>query len=155
MKNRNALFWWIFLWAQVIASFLFYKAGVFQMIWDGDATKLTSVVLVAFVLTTFKIGIDTYNSNGDHVEPLWFVADQMMSVGMLGTVVGFIIMLRGAFGSGIPTTPQEIQQVLTYMSIGMGTALWTTAVGIAASILLKIQVMNLEHMLREKPGGEG
>lgn len=143
--NKNSLFWWILLWVQGAAGFLAYKAGVFEQIYHGDATHITLGIMLLHVLTTLKIGLDTFKSKKDHLEYIWTACESSMTLGMIGTAIGFIIMMTTAFGHGLPTTPQAIQNVLGQMVIGLGTALWTTACGLSSFLLLRIQFTNLEQ----------
>ena len=61
---------------------------------------------------------------------------------MIGTVAGFIFMLSTAFATVDVSNVNSLQNVLTKMSAGMGTALYTTAAGLVASAFLKLQYFN-------------
>ena len=67
-----------------------------------------------------------------------FISDALLKLGLLGTIVGFILMLlpigelKGFEASGM-------QQLLSQMSGGMGVALYTTLAGLVTSTLLKFQ----------------
>jgi len=70
----------------------------------------------------------------------WYAVDILVKLGLLGTIIGFILML----GSIAETTTLDVntmQKVLTQMSRGMGTALYTTLAGLTASILLGAQYL--------------
>jgi biopolymer transport protein ExbB/TolQ len=74
----------------------------------------------------------------------WFIADIMVKLGLLGTIVGFIFML----GSVTETTNLDIntmQRILKEMSRGMGTALYTTLAGLTGSVLLTVQYRLLDR----------
>ena len=67
-----------------------------------------------------------------------FASDALLKLGLLGTIVGFIMMLipvaeAGDFESGL------MQQLLAAMSGGMSVALYTTLAGLVTSTLLKLQ----------------
>lgn len=68
----------------------------------------------------------------------WLVADLMIKLGLLGTVIGFILML-GAVTDVEQLDVALIQQLLTKMSGGMRVALFTTVCGLVAGTLLGIQ----------------
>lgn len=76
----------------------------------------------------------------------WFYADLMLKVGFLGTLVGFILMLSSVADTGsIDAT--TMQRVMTQMSFGMSTALYTTLASLVAGILLSIPYHLLERFL--------
>ncbi|RME33725.1 MAG: MotA/TolQ/ExbB proton channel family protein [Gammaproteobacteria bacterium] len=82
-------------------------------------------------------------AKGPH-EAGWFVVESIIKLGLLGTIVGFIMML----GSVAQTTTLDInamQKVLQEMSVGMGTALYTTLAGLAASMVLAAEYHYLDR----------
>ena len=67
-----------------------------------------------------------------------FVSDALLKLGLLGTVVGFILMLLPV--SEIDAfEPALMQRLLAGMSEGMAVALYTTLAGLVTSTLLKLQ----------------
>lgn len=73
----------------------------------------------------------------------WFVADLMIKMGLLGTIVGFIFMLASVSNiSNFDIT--SMQKVLAHMSSGMAIALYTTLAGLICSILSAIQYQILD-----------
>ena len=77
----------------------------------------------------------------------WFVSDTLLTLGMIGTVAGFIYMLDTSFSKMDPQNVVSMQGVLAKMGVGMSTALYTTAAGLVCSLLLKLQMYNLTHHL--------
>ncbi|MBI2969623.1 MAG: MotA/TolQ/ExbB proton channel family protein [Gammaproteobacteria bacterium] len=74
----------------------------------------------------------------------WFLSDVMIKLGLLGTIVGFVLML----GSVLDVTEfdaRTMQAVLKKMSTGMGTALYTTFAGLVCSILTNAQYHALDQ----------
>jgi len=74
----------------------------------------------------------------------WFIVDMMIKLGLLGTIIGFIMMLA-TVGQTTSVDVSSMQKVLTQMSYGMGTALYTTFAGLTGSILLAAQYHLLDH----------
>jgi len=75
----------------------------------------------------------------------WFLAETCLALGMIGTVAGFLIMMVSAF-SGIDIgNTESMQAALSSMALGMGTALYTTLVGLVSSLFIKSQLVNLEN----------
>jgi len=72
----------------------------------------------------------------------WLVADLMFKLGLLGTVVGFVMML-GSLVSLDGVDLGTLQGLLLKMSGGMRVALYTTLAGLVGGMLLGMQV----HML--------
>jgi len=73
-------------------------------------------------------------------ESGWFTSDILLTIGMIGTVLGFIFMLSSSFENINASNLGSIQHSLTTMSAGMSTALFTTAAGLICSLILKIQL---------------
>jgi len=78
----------------------------------------------------------------------WFVADLLLSLGLLGTVIGFIVMLGPI--SGLEAGDHgAIKAALSAMSGGMAVALYTTLAGLIGGMLLKIQGFVLDRGVDE------
>ena len=74
----------------------------------------------------------------------WFVADAMLKLGLLGTIIGFILMLSSV--QSIDSFDVEtLKGALSTMSGGMGVALFTTLFGLVGGILLKLQYYILDE----------
>ena len=67
-----------------------------------------------------------------------FASDALLRLGLLGTIVGFILMLLPV-GDIKEFDPSLMQQLLAAMSGGMAVALYTTLAGLVTSTLLKLQ----------------
>jgi len=67
-----------------------------------------------------------------------FASDVLLKLGLLGTVVGFILMLMPV-GEIKDFDPSLMKQLLGAMSSGMAVALYTTLAGLITSTLLKLQ----------------
>lgn len=73
----------------------------------------------------------------------YVIADLMLKLGLLGTVIGFIFML----GSLVDLNSIDInvmQNLLTQMSGGMKVALFTTLTGMSCGVLLNIKYQLLD-----------
>ena len=73
----------------------------------------------------------------------WFVVDILLKLGLIGTIVGFILMLSSVANTA-SLDVNTMQKVLKQMSAGMGTALFTTLAGLTGSILLGLQYLILD-----------
>lgn len=74
----------------------------------------------------------------------WLVADTMIKLGLLGTVIGFIMML-GSVAVIDNADIATIQNMLTEMSAGMRIALFTTLTGLLGGMLLGLQYHFLDR----------
>ena len=77
-----------------------------------------------------------------------FVADTLMKLGLLGTIVGFILMLLPV-GDIEDFDVSVIRTLMISMSEGMGIALYTTLAGLVTSTLVKLQ-----YLLLDKAAGD-
>jgi len=93
--------------------------------------------------------LDTFEAELKHGHLFgWFVADLLLSLGLLGTVIGFIVMLGPI--SGIDASDQSaLKHALAAMSGGMAVALYTTLTGLIGGMLLKVQGFLLDGAVDE------
>ncbi len=80
---------------------------------------------------------------GTH-ETGWFFAGLLIKLGLLGTVVGFILMLTSVSGS-LSFDPSEVHEMFSEMTRGMRVALNTTLVGLLGTMLLGFQYLMLDR----------
>lgn len=74
----------------------------------------------------------------------WFICSLMLKLGLLGTVVGFVIMLSSLEGLD-QLDINDIKTLMKQMTQGMGVAMNTTLVGLVTSILLGLQFLLLDR----------
>lgn len=67
-----------------------------------------------------------------------YASDMLLKLGLLGTIIGFIMMLKPV-GELTDFDPNVLQQLLGQMSGGMAVALFTTISGLVTSTLLALQ----------------
>lgn len=83
-------------------------------------------------------------SHGPH-ETAWWLAAATIKLGLLGTVVGFIVMATQI--GRMPTFDiDQVQALLKQMTQGMAIALYTTLVGLMANLWLGMQLLLLDRM---------
>jgi len=159
-KYHALLRWWLFFAIASLGTVALYMAGIIKEVNQADFTKLSFLIFAVFSIFTIRTGIDTYRlCKEDTITPGrlsayynkseigWFVSDMLLTLGMIGTVAGFIYMLGTSFVELDPHNAFSMQGVLTKMSTGMSTALYTTAAGLVCSLLLKIQLFNFTHQV--------
>ena len=157
---KPLLRWWLFISLTIILTFAFYYFGLFAEVWDKDRTKLSFLIMFLFFFTSIHCGKETIkvsnalegNVSENEIKNIdwrgnqeigWFISDFVLTIGMIGTVSGFLLMLTGAFAEVDLTDEVAMKNVLEKMSKGMSTALYTTLFGLICGGLLKIQYFSL------------
>ena len=72
-----------------------------------------------------------------------FASDTLMKLGLLGTIIGFIMMLAPIAGLD-PSDRGTVKSSMSLMSDGMAVAMYTTLAGLVGSILVRIQYYMLD-----------
>jgi MotA/TolQ/ExbB proton channel family len=83
-------------------------------------------------------------THGAH-ETAWWFAAAAIKLGLLGTVVGFIVMAT-QIGRVASFDLDQVQNLLKQMTQGMAIALYTTLVGLVANLWLGLQLLLLDRM---------
>jgi hypothetical protein len=146
---KKVLKWWLTFCLSVLAMVLAYYFGWIDEIYAKDTTKISFAILLLFVVSSLHIGWATYKkSKNQSVRSMsnvgWFLSETMLTLGMIGTVAGFIFMLGSSFENIDTSDTESLKAALSAMALGMSTALYTTLVGLICSQILKVQLVNLE-----------
>jgi|TARA_R110001606_G_scaffold7787_6_gene34123 hypothetical protein len=141
--------WWLFACLTVLAATVGYYFGFFHELYNKDATRLSFVIIGIYIVTTLYVGKITYDQRqgkeySNKLNVAWFASEALLSLGMIGTVAGFILMLGDSFGAIDTANAESLKEALSSMALGMSTALYTTLVGLVLSQALKIQLINIE-----------
>jgi len=144
-----------------LSVYLIVNDGL-RVLWEHDSTKLSFLLLFIFIHMSIWCGYKTWRLSRfldrdetekylvEKIEGLmeagWFASDLCLSIGMVGTVIGFITMMSG-FGDIDVTNMTTVQDMIKSLGSGMSTALYTTLVGLVCSALLKIQYFNLSQAI--------
>jgi hypothetical protein len=83
-------------------------------------------------------------THGPH-ETAWWFCGATLKLGLLGTVVGFIVM-ASQIGQTASFELDQIQSLLKQMTTGMAIALYTTLVGLVGNLWLGLQLMLLDRL---------
>ena len=141
--------WWLFFCLTILVATVSYYFGFFNELYEKDVTRLSFVIIAIYTVASLYVGMLTNNQRinkeyrtGTNVS--WFTSEMLLSLGMIGTVAGFIIMLGDSFDSIDTSNPETLKDALSSMALGMSTALYTTLTGLILSQALKIQLINLE-----------
>lgn len=155
--NTKFTAWWVSILLLATGVFWAGYFGLLEKIWISDETYITSIISVVFIVTNFYLGVAAFWADDaastrkpwfrDRLQTVWFVSEQLMALGMLGTVIGLIMMLANNFIGDAGGT--AMQSMLANMWKSMGLALYTNAVGLVCSISLKAQVYVVGYGLDE------
>ena len=151
---KSLLKWWLIFCLIVLGLGACFYFDVHKSLYESDITRLSYLIISIFLCTSIWIGTKTYKVGilqdyEQRTEVGWFISESCLALGMVGTVTGFLIMLGTAFANVDVTNAATLQQALADMAVGMSTALWTTLVGLVSSLIIKVQLVNLEVALNE------
>lgn len=145
----HILYWWLVFTILIITVGLFFYTGFYAVIFAQDVTKLTFVILALTLLASAKLGYDVYVSYKNNTEletdDYWFMADRLLTIGIMGTLIGFAYMfsqidLKGLTGGNVA----GMQALVTLMIQGLGTKLYVSLFGIIGETFLKVQLKIVE-----------
>jgi len=141
---------------------IFYITGIFNLIYDKDFTKISFIIIAAFIGLSLKNIKLTYNLSkfdptvGKDLEKFyrknevnWIISDWFISLGLIGTMFGLIVAI-GILGSMINIDISSMQTMLPKIALKISTALYTTLIGLIASQFLKFQALDISNFLDKK-----
>jgi hypothetical protein len=151
---KTFMSWWLAVLACASAILYALATGAAGRVFIGDVTRLTWVTAGLALLATLVIGRAAY-SGEDMARTLdfgLFAEDACMRLGMLGTVIGCLIMFGADIASFEAGDPSRTAALIGKISSSFGTAIGSTAVGLAASLCVKLQNAILQHAIDGEEG---
>ena len=139
MINRF-LNWWLLIILIIIGAAVSWNFGFFHFLQEQDFTRLGILNLLIFSVGSVSVGTKFYRESEDF-ETEWFCSDAVVTIGMIGTVIGFIYMLFSVFANLDLSDAAKTMSALAEMANGMSTAMLTTLIGLVTSVLLKFQLV--------------
>ena len=151
---KSLLKWWLIFCLTLVGMCTCVYFNIHKELYVADVTRLSFLIISIFSCTSVWIGMKTYRVGiqqdyNQQSNVGWFISESCLALGMVGTVTGFLIMLGTAFANVYVSNAVTLQQALSDMATGMSTALWTTLVGLVCSLIIKVQLVNLEVALNE------
>ena len=146
--SKAFLLWWIQIVTVSFAAILIFNYGWFEKLYDSDQTKISFIIITIFIATSIATGFLSFRSENVYKKIsnyIWFASETMVTLGLIGTVAGFLLMLSSAFDNLDVSNIENVQKVISNMALGMSTALCTTLSGLIGSVLTKIQMVILEN----------
>lgn len=134
--------WWVSFSVIAVAMITTLLAGMGSFIAAGDKTFLSWLVLAIFFGGSLHLGhkVRVKGHNSDQSTTVYFI-ETCTTLGLLGTIIGLIMMIVGAFTNIDVANQASIKAALVAISSGIGTALITTLVGLVCAILLRLQLV--------------
>ena len=166
IKHKLFLRWWLAFISILVGITVFIASDGLTDLWDKDATKLSFVIISMFLAMSQWCGYKTWlmsrfldgggKIEDEHMikkventmEAGWFTSELCLTIGMAGTVIGFIMMLSG-FTKVDVADASTIQGLIKSLGTGMSTALYSTLTGLICSALLKVQYFNLSQAVEK------
>jgi hypothetical protein len=140
-------FWkiWTIAVLMVFASAvgIYMDAHIFVL--ENDFTYLSFVNLGILVLFTTVCLVQTFMKSFKASDTQWFFADAVLSIGMVGTLAGFLAVLYSTFQGLDVSDTDSMKTAIETLATGMGTALLTSLVGLVASLVMKFQLVIIEE----------
>lgn len=146
-------FWkfWTVLIFIVFAIFTGYTYfGLFNFILAYDQTYISFMnlaILGVSHLIMLKLHMKKEYAVKSH-SMVRYLGDTAVALGLIGTLIGFMIVLWSVFGPGVqldPTDVASMTEAMTTMAQGMSSALITSLSGLITSTLISLQLVFLEE----------
>ena len=112
---------------------------------ENDFTYLSFVNIGILVLFTTVCLVQTFMKSFKTSDTQWFFADAVLSLGMVGTLAGFLAVLYSTFQGLDVSDTDSMKAAIETLATGMGTALLTSLVGLVSSLLMKFQLVIIEE----------
>lgn len=141
--------WWLLIVLTFIGGVIANYFDMIEYVWNNDFTKLSFVIAGIFILTSVVIGYKMLESSRGSAyisyEKEWLASEHLLSLGLLGTVIGMLATFLGAFQNLDISNTDAAQQIIAAMASGLGSAMVTTACGLIFSMILKVQLVMAEE----------
>lgn len=116
-----------------------YFLDLFTILLEKDATFISFIVMGITLLVTISLHWQkTYDWH-------WFASDAVLSLGMVGTLFGFLMVLGQAFTEIDTSSTVSMTEAIALLASGMSTALVTSLVGLISSLFIKLQLVVIEE----------
>ena len=141
--------WWLLVVLTLSGCVVINYFEGFEFLWANDFTKISFVIMGLFVFGSAMIGYKVFSYTRDEelgyrYEGEWLISEHLMSLGLLGTVLGIFTAFYLSFRDLDIGNVEASQQVIANMASSLSVAMLTTLTGLVASMLLKTQLVIAE-----------
>ena len=144
----------------LFGGYLLFDRGLMGVLLEGDKSRLSWLILAIWIAMSGRWlhllrrieDAERTLAEDDMARWLnhgWFAADSVLKIGLLGTIIGFILMLA-PIGELTSFDAASLQSALAAMSAGMAVALFTTLAGLIANIILRFQFQVLADAMQKR-----
>jgi hypothetical protein len=169
--NKSFMQGLILLGLIIFGIYLLYERGLMALLLEGDNSRISWGIIGIWLAMSARwlyllLWVQQKNRDiGDlRGQPIditetimarwlnhgWFACDAVLKLGLLGTIIGFILMLA-PIAAMQSFEPASLQAALGQMSGGMAVALYTTLTGLVSNLLLRVQFQfladSMQHLL--------
>ena len=148
--NKYMIYWWVLCCLQVLGFATAIKFGLYYDIIGIDPTHITKLIAIIHIVTSIIVGYCIFRKNEPFSDALWYTAETQLSIGMIGTLIGFIIMLNSAFAHIGTGDIGGIKDSIAMIGLGMGIAIRATLLGLLSGVLIKAQLLILDKACATK-----
>ena len=133
-----------------------YYIGASSFIWERDPTKISVGILGIFsidefncwVFTAYQIQFNGKKISESKLQPLWYFSETVMSIGMVGTLIGFLVVLTTTFVDIDTSSTQEMKRVIGDIGIRYGdcpadVVMW---IGLFYSVEIRVGIYWMQKM---------
>ena len=149
--NKFMIYWWVLCCLQVLGFATAWKFGLYYEIIGIDPTHITKLIAFIHIVASLIIVYCILRKNEPFSDALWYTAETQLSLGMIGTLIGFIIMLNSAFVNIGAGDLEGIKNSIAMIGIGMGVAIRATLLGLLSGVLIKAQLLILDKACETEP----
>ena len=139
---------WKFWTTEVVLLVSLYATlvplGGYHFILANDFTYISLINLTILVASSLWVGLRITLGEKKGTDLQWYLADVTLSLGMVGTLFGFLMVLYSTFDGIDVADTDSMKGAIESLATGMGTALLTSLVGLVSSIIMKLQLVILE-----------
>ena len=157
----NSFLRWVLLFSVMTAlAVVVHFYGGYQKLITEDPSMICFGILGAFFIVTANIGWLTWKFSRNLYDKSvinqvytslnngWVSASLVSRVGMLGTIIGFIVAIQGFSALDVGNPVQNATAMKTIAS-GVSIALYTTFVGLVCNIFITVQSHNLAQAIKQ------
>ena len=145
--------WFIIFAASLSGGIIALNTGLLSLFIKNDQSYICLIIMSLYLVASAIAGhlcfrIDQLKKNvvEKQVKLLEFFSENFFVLGLLGTIIGFCIMMyQSVGGTGTPDTTQ----IILALKSGLATAFYTTLVGIVCSLGLQLQLFIVNRYTHE------
>ena len=139
-------FWkiWTIFVLMIVAGLFGIHMNAHLFILENDFTYISFINLAILTLFTISVLYKSTQVIKEASDTMWFLSDVVLSIGMVGTLLGFLMVLYSTFQGLDVSNTDSMRVAIETLASGMGTALLTSLVGLSSSIIMKYQLVILE-----------